>query len=152
MAFGEFHLKFMQRRVLSFTTTSTRVCSKGIMRTEIFVELQTKGRRDATKTENLQAPSFSEKHVAIFSNYMFKKPRLKVQNLQHKFLDWKWPMIPPPPLELHPFLWRHPSLSGQAHHNLHDFFLQIYQKGSNINFLESVHDFVTGIEKIGQAF
>ena len=46
----------------------------GIMRTEIFVELQTKGRRDATKTENLQAPSFSEKHVAIFSNYMLKKP------------------------------------------------------------------------------
>ena len=24
-----------------------------------------------------------------------KKPCLKIQNLQHKFLDWKWPPIPP---------------------------------------------------------
>ena len=29
--------------------------------------------------------------------FMLKKPCLKVQNLQYKFLDWKWP---PPPLEL----------------------------------------------------
>ena len=35
--------------------------------------------------------------LQFVSNFMLKKPCLKVQNLQHKFLNWKWP---PPPLEL----------------------------------------------------
>ena len=42
---------------------------------------------------------------------MLKKPYLKVQNLQYKFLDWK---LPPPPFgtfpKIHPFWRRHPSL------------------------------------------
>ena len=47
--------------------------------------------------------------------FMLKKPYLKVQNLQYKFLDWKWP---PPPFgtfpKIHPF-WRcHPSLTWSS--------------------------------------
>ena len=41
-----------------------------------------------------------EKHTLKWPfciNFMLKKPCLNVQNLQHKFLDWKWP---PPRLEL----------------------------------------------------
>ena len=47
---------------------------------------------------------FLEKLWCIFSENVRNKPYIKVQNLQHKFLDWKWP---PPPFEsfpkFHPF-------------------------------------------------
>ena len=48
--------------------------------------------------------SFSKNDVANCSNFMLKKPCLKVHN--HKFLDWKWPRPP----KNHPFWWRHLSL------------------------------------------
>ena len=35
-------------------------------------------------------PSFSENHNAIFSENVRKKLFIKVQNLQYKFLEWKW--------------------------------------------------------------
>ena len=41
-------------------------------------------------------PSFLENHIAIFLENIQKKPHIKVQNLQHNFLDWTWP---PTPLE-----------------------------------------------------
>ena len=52
---------------------------------------------------------------AIFGNLyctFSEDPCIKVQNLQYKFLDWKWP----PPLEIfpkiHPIWYRHPFLSS----------------------------------------
>ena len=41
--------------------------------------------------------SFSENYIAIFLENVRKKPHIKVQNLQHNFLDWTWP---PTPLEV----------------------------------------------------
>ena len=57
---------------------------------------------DATKTDEFSEKSLTafdlfEKSFYFFFNFMLKKPCLKVQNLQNKFLDWKWPL---PPLEL----------------------------------------------------
>ena len=44
----------------------------------------------------------SQRH--FFSENIRKKPFIKIQNLQHKILDWKWP--PTPPLELfRKFIW-----------------------------------------------
>ena len=37
------------------------------------------------------APSFSENHVEIVFKFHVQKPHSKVQNLQHKCFDWKWP-------------------------------------------------------------
>ena len=46
--------------------------------------------------------------------FMPKKPCSKVQNLQQKFLDWKWP---PPPFgtfpKIHPFWYREASLTNK---------------------------------------
>ena len=49
--------------------------------------------------------------LQLFANFMIKKPRLKVQNLQHKFLGWKWPPRTPfgTFLKIHPFWRRQPS-------------------------------------------
>ena len=44
-------------------------------------------------------PSFSESYVAIFSEIHDRSIVYNGKNLQHKFLDWKWPP-PLPPLEL----------------------------------------------------
>ena len=44
----------------------------------------------------LTPPSFSESHVCKFSpKKLCKNPRIKVKNMQHQFLNWKWP--PPTP-------------------------------------------------------
>ena len=40
-------------------------------------------------------PSFLGTYVAFFLENLRKKPYIKVQNLQHKFLDWKWPLPRP---------------------------------------------------------
>ena len=68
-----------------------------LIRSQIMKGPAPKGTDDATKTdeflEKIQtafdpSPSFSENHITIFFvNFMLKKPCLKVQNLQHKFLD-----------------------------------------------------------------
>ena len=63
---------------------------------------------DATKMDEVSVkfqmaidpPLFSKNYIALFFfNVILKKPCLEVQNLQHKFLDWK---LPPslPPLEI----------------------------------------------------
>ena len=65
-----------------------------------------KGRVAPTKTDEFSEkfhtaydpPSISNNHIAIFSKRALGfKPFITVQNLQDKFLDWKWP---PPPMEL----------------------------------------------------
>ena len=56
-------------------------------------------------TKGLWPPLIFGKSCCTFSsNVILKKPCLKVQNLQYKFLDWKW--VPPPSfgtfLKIHP--------------------------------------------------
>ena len=41
-------------------------------------------------------PPFSKNYIVFFSEKVRKKPFIKVQNLQYKFLDLNW--LPPPPL------------------------------------------------------
>ena len=59
-------------------------------------------------------PSFSENHIAIFSEIHDRSIVYSGKNLQYKFLDWKWP--PPPPFgtfpKIHPFWRRSASLRG----------------------------------------
>ena len=43
-------------------------------------------------------PHFWKIVLQFFSKNVRKKPYIKVKNLQHKFLDWKWPL--PPSLEV----------------------------------------------------
>ena len=77
------------------------------------------GTGDAPKTDEffgkvsngLWPPPHFRKIMLHFFIIFTLKPCFKVQNLQHKFLDWKW--APPPPWtfsKIHPFWLRHPSL------------------------------------------
>ena len=53
--------------------------------------------RKSSKRPLTPPPSFSENHVAIFSEIYDRSIVYNGKNLQYKFLDWKWP---PPPSEL----------------------------------------------------
>ena len=61
------------------------------------------GTNGVTKTEKFQTafdsppPHFRKIMSQICIHFMLKKPCLKVQKLQHNFLDWKWP---PSPLDI----------------------------------------------------
>ena len=46
----------------------------------------------------LPTPLIFGKSYSFFRKSELKKLCIKVQNLQHKFLHWKWPHLPSPPL------------------------------------------------------
>ena len=79
-------------------------------------------------------PHFQKIMLQFFSESVQKKACLKVQNLQHKFLDWKWP----PPFrtfpKIHPF-WvaspapqRRVTLISGCKMVASDFFLNTWKK------------------------
>ena len=59
--------------------------------------------------------------------FLSEKPGIKVQNLQYKFLDWKWPASPAPfgtfP-KIHPFWYRHLSLRRKKENKKVILYLQ----------------------------
>ena len=83
-------------------------------------------------------PSFSENHVALFSGIHDRRSVYNGKNLQHKFLDWKWPPPSGSFPKIHPFWCGHPSLRVGGHFRCFDIYYYFHQLKimycQNINF------------------